>query len=140
MFQPLEISFLVRGLAFDGDSLTHSSLGGSETAGLCLARELAALGHHVTMFSNCPRPGIYDKVLYRELGAFVDYARSAPHDVTVVQRMPEIFSARYNSRLNILGALEHRQDRGGVPVPCPADARRLPVDRRERGLGDPQRD
>jgi glycosyltransferase involved in cell wall biosynthesis/2-polyprenyl-3-methyl-5-hydroxy-6-metoxy-1,4-benzoquinol methylase len=102
VFQPLEISFLVRGLAFAGDSLTQSSLGGSETAGLCLARELAALGHHVTMFSNCPRPGIYDRVLYRELGAFVDYARSAPHDVTVVQRMPEIFSARYNSRLNIL--------------------------------------
>jgi glycosyltransferase involved in cell wall biosynthesis/SAM-dependent methyltransferase len=98
----LDLAFLVPGLPFTGDTLTKTGLGGSETAGLCLARALAAMGHHVGMFCNCDTPGTYDGVLYRPLADFGDYATSAPHDVTIVQRAPEIFAARMNSRLNIL--------------------------------------
>jgi glycosyltransferase involved in cell wall biosynthesis/SAM-dependent methyltransferase len=98
----LDIALLVPGLPFQGDSLESRSLGGSETAGLCLSRELARLGHHVVVFANCERPGLYDGVLYRPAGEFADYATSAPHDVTIVQRMPEAFATRMASRLNIL--------------------------------------
>jgi hypothetical protein len=110
---PLDIAMLVPGLPFDGDTLKRHSLGGSETAGLCLARELAHLGHHVVMFANCERPGTYDGVLYRKLEDFIDYAAQAPHDVTVIQRAPEIFRARMNSRLNVLWCHDLAQGRVG---------------------------
>ena len=98
----LDFVFCVPGLAFSGDTLKTGSLGGSETAGLCLARELAALGHHVTMFCNTPKVGVYDGVNYHQLDDFRRYARQAPHDVTVVQRAPQLFGQRMNSRLNVL--------------------------------------
>ncbi len=98
----LDVALLVPGLPFQGDTLESKSLGGSETAGLCLARELAALGHRIRVFSRCDRPGFYDGVLYRPLDEFADYAPAAPHDVTIVQRAPEAFVTRMASRLNIL--------------------------------------
>ena len=47
------ISMLVPGMPFNGDTLDEKSLGGSETAGLSLAREFSRMGHHVCMFANC---------------------------------------------------------------------------------------
>jgi glycosyltransferase involved in cell wall biosynthesis/SAM-dependent methyltransferase len=92
----------VSGLPFQGDSLEKKSLGGAETAGLCLARELARLGHHVMMFTNGGSGGVYDGVVYRSVHEFTDYATSAPHDVTIVQRLPQGFATRMASRLNVL--------------------------------------
>ena len=100
--ETLDLVMLVPGLPFQGDTLAKKSLGGSETAGLCVARELAALGHRVVVFSNTDAPGIYDGVTYRHAGEFGAYATQAPHDVTVIQRAPEAFAARMASRLNVL--------------------------------------
>ena len=61
--QKYHIAFFVPGMPFDGSTLTHSSLGGSETAALCMARELAALKHSVKVFSNCPDISSHDGVL-----------------------------------------------------------------------------
>jgi glycosyltransferase involved in cell wall biosynthesis/SAM-dependent methyltransferase len=98
----LDWVFFVPGLPFQGDTLTRRSLGGSETAGLCVARELGRLGHRVTVFSNCETPGAYDGVIYRHAGGWQQYATVAPHDVSVVQRTPEVLANRLNSRLNWL--------------------------------------
>ena len=98
----LDIAMLVPGLPFDGETLERQGLGGSETAGLYMARELARLGHHVQMFSAGDRRGTYDGVAYRRLEEFSEYATNAPHDVTIVQRAPEVFRARMNSKLNVL--------------------------------------
>jgi glycosyltransferase involved in cell wall biosynthesis len=47
------------------DNLDKQGIGGSETALVHMARELAALGHEVTVFSNCPdQEGTYDDVMY----------------------------------------------------------------------------
>jgi glycosyltransferase involved in cell wall biosynthesis/SAM-dependent methyltransferase len=98
----LDLLLMVPGLPFQGDTLETGSLGGSETAALCMARELAKLGHRVVVFSNCPNPGVYDGVTYRPIAQWREYATFTPHDVSIVQRQPEAFAGRLNSRLNLL--------------------------------------
>ena len=98
----LTIVFYVNGMAFNGDSLKEHSLGGSETAGLCMAREMAALGHDVVVFSNCDKPGKYDGVKYRNLAEFPSYTVFSDIDVLIAQRVPQVFSNPTKSKLNIL--------------------------------------
>ncbi len=98
----LDITMVVPGLPFDGETLKKQSLGGSETAAVCLARELHKIGHRVTIFSNCDKPSITDGVRYLPLAGFDAYVRFNPCDVTIVQRTPEVFVHPTNSRLNVL--------------------------------------
>ena len=98
---PLDITLMAGGMPFAGDTLAQKSLGGSETAALCVARELGALGHRVTVFSN-GKPGNYGSVIYRPLGDWSQYAQTIPHDLAIVQRIPEAFQQRLASRLNLL--------------------------------------
>jgi len=98
----LDIALCVPGLPFDGDTLKRGSLGGSETAGLYMGRELAALGHRVVLFCNTDKHGTYDGVTYRKTVEFGDYAQVAPHDVTIIQRSPQLFAAQMNSKMNVL--------------------------------------
>ena len=54
----MEIVFYVPGMPFNGETLARGlSLGGSESAGYYLARELAARGHRVSVLSTIPPPG-----------------------------------------------------------------------------------
>ena len=80
----LDIAMLMPGMAFQGDTLEKKSLGGSETAGLYMARELARLGHRVFAFSNTDKPGEYDGVNYLSLNLWSQYVNFSPHDVTIV--------------------------------------------------------
>jgi len=96
------IILLAPGMAFQGDSLGQHSLGGSETAALYMARELRARGHDVTVFANTSRPGDYGGVIYRGIGEFEAYSQAVPHDICIVQRIPEPFAHRKSSRLNLL--------------------------------------
>lgn len=61
----------VIGLTYDGDTLKKRGLGGSESAVILMARELAAIGCDVHVFNNCidreATPGVYDGVTYRDL-------------------------------------------------------------------------
>ena len=98
-----DISLLVPGLPFDGDTLENHSLGGSETAGLYMAKALAARGAHVKVFCGT------DKVSEDSTGAqyfplqlWPQYATCTPHDVAIVQRAPERFGVAIESRLNVL--------------------------------------
>ena len=97
-----DIVMLVPGMAFDGSSLKEKSLGGSETAGLCMARELAAMGHRVVVFANTPEIGTYDNVLYMPQDRWELYAKTTPHDISIVQRQPTAFVNRLASKVNIL--------------------------------------
>ncbi len=56
---PLDVCILSPGLPHDGSTLTKQSLGGSETAAICVSKSLAKLGHHVTVFSPCDG-GMFD--------------------------------------------------------------------------------
>ena len=56
----LDIAFYTEGLEFDGAAPFERAIGGSETAVVCMARELARLGHNVKVYCRCARPGVYE--------------------------------------------------------------------------------
>lgn len=91
----------VPGMPFTGNTLKEASLGGSETAALCMARELASLGHDVYLFGN-GEPGEYDGVYYMPLDQWDGFVASTPHDVAIVQRIPYKFIGRTAAKLNLL--------------------------------------
>lgn len=66
------------GIVYDGDTLQKRGLGGSESAVILMARELAKLNFSVTVYNDCNdpsvdcKPGIYDGVLYRTFKSYND--------------------------------------------------------------------
>jgi len=96
------IAFYINGMPFDGSTLETKDLGGSETIGLQMARTLKQQGHEVIVFSNCEREGDYNGVQYLNVSRFPEWAIYTPHDITIVQRDPQAFSFRINSKLHIL--------------------------------------
>ncbi len=65
------------GLTYDGNTLLHRGLGGSESAVILMSKELAKIGFDVTVFNNCEdtlaKPGIYDNVKYRPFSDLEKY-------------------------------------------------------------------
>lgn len=103
MKKKFSISMLVPGLQFHLKSLDAHSLGGSETAGLSMAIELAKLGHSVRLFCNCTNGHEKDGTLELwPIDLYNKYAPCVPHDVTIVQRHPPALCQQLESRLNIL--------------------------------------
>lgn len=100
------------GMPFNGETLKSKSLGGSETAAYYQARELAARGHRVVVFTNDEEGGESDGVLYCWAGPitqetplgrnFEFYASKTPHDVLILQRAPMAFHRQWASKINIL--------------------------------------
>lgn len=73
------IAFIdIIGLTYDGDTLNHRGLGGSESAVILMAKELSKLGFKVTVFNNCidrlSSEGIYDGVEYKDLTRLDEYS------------------------------------------------------------------
>jgi glycosyltransferase involved in cell wall biosynthesis len=63
----MTISLYTEGLAFNGNTLRERALGGSETAFISVARELARMGHTVTAYCLCDAEGNYDGVEYKHI-------------------------------------------------------------------------
>jgi glycosyltransferase involved in cell wall biosynthesis/2-polyprenyl-3-methyl-5-hydroxy-6-metoxy-1,4-benzoquinol methylase len=100
------------GMSFNGNTLKNGdSLGGSESAAYYMGKELAALGHEVTMFTASREGGKVDGVTYEWHGnitkgnplgeRFEAYAQTVPHDNLIIQRHPFGFAKRYLSKVNI---------------------------------------
>lgn len=77
------------GLCYDGTTLEKQGLGGSESAVIYIATELAKLNFDVTVFNNCidsthSSPGVYNGVRY------IDNTEAAKHsetyDIAIVSR------------------------------------------------------
>lgn len=98
----MNIAMLIPGLQMDGDAPETQSLGGSESAGVYMARALAAKGANVQVFCNTGRPGRYNNVLYRTVAEWAQFAELTPHDVAIVQRTPQPFGSRLASKLNVM--------------------------------------
>jgi glycosyltransferase involved in cell wall biosynthesis len=82
----MKIAFYTQGSAFNGATLESRALGGSESALLYMARELASLGHAVKVFNNCDHPGFYDGVEYRMFDQVIPVTGPGPVDVCVLSR------------------------------------------------------
>lgn len=111
------------GMPFNGATLHEKSLGGSETAALYLAKKLAERGHKVTLFTNTDQEGNYDGVSYINAGQATEqtplgdkfhyYAENTQHDVCIIQRHPQAFTRRFQSKINLwwlhdLGIIRNR--------------------------------
>lgn len=98
------------GMPFNGKTIEESSLGGSETAAYYVAKELAAAGHRVTIFTNSEEGGVFDDVKYEWAGVnseaaplgdrFTFYAENTPHDVSIIQRHPRAYERKWASKVN----------------------------------------
>lgn len=102
------------GMPFNGMSLEEGrSLGGSESAAYYMARELARQGHQVTLFTAIPKEaaGSWEGVRYLSAGPvneqtplgadFEWYAAATPHDVLIIQRVPDGFRRLFASKVNL---------------------------------------
>ncbi len=98
----LDIAIFCAGMELNPKTLQDKSLGGSETAGVSMAHELAKLGHHVILFCNTNEEIMHDGVRYLNVDKFEAYVSSCPHDVFIGQRIPDIFRAKLKSKINIL--------------------------------------
>ena len=77
------------GLTYDGDTLNKRGLGGSESAVILLAKELAKKNFKVTVFNNCidreSKEGIFDNVEYID-HSILDYKNDFSFDVVISSR------------------------------------------------------
>ncbi len=76
------------GLPYDGDTLNHRGLGGSESWTILFSQELIKLGFSVTVYNACDeegcQPGVYDGVEYRPLHTIS--SQQDTHDIMIVSR------------------------------------------------------
>lgn len=98
----MQIVIATRGLPFDGSSLTTGSLGGSETAVICVARELAKLGHIVRVFCECSQPGHYDGVIYAPIQQFKQQCGTMAIDVLIASRWADLLASKAPAGLRVL--------------------------------------
>jgi len=99
------------GMSFNGDTIKTESLGGSESAAYYMAKELVSKGHHVRLFTSSKEDGKFDGVQYNYTGEaseqyplgelFHHYAENVPSDVVIIQRHPQAFLRKYNSKINL---------------------------------------
>jgi len=98
----LDIAIFCGGMEINPNTINVKSLGGSETAGISIAHALSKIGHKVIFFCNTKEPTEIEGVKYMPLEFYEGYAVNCPHDVHIVQRIPEILHKKINSKLNIL--------------------------------------
>ncbi len=98
----MDIVIYTEGLPFDGATPFEQSLGGSESAVVFMARELAGRGHRVRVYCCCPRPGEYDGVAYYDLTSFSEFVETSECDVFVCCRHLRGLTAPVRSKANVL--------------------------------------
>jgi len=89
------------GLAYDGTTLSHRGLGGSESAVILISKELAKIGFEVTVYNSCldsqASSGIYDGVTYIDHSQFID---DTDYDIVICSRtIKPFFQGNQYSRI-----------------------------------------
>lgn len=108
----MEIAILSVGLPTGPNTLDYYSLGGSETAGLSLAKEFAAKGHLVNLFCNLPKnpradfiesgTRALDGVRYIDAAAFQPFIQTTAVDLLIVSRVVDAFNVPHQAKKSIL--------------------------------------
>lgn len=104
--QPADVAFVTGPLfgdpPFDGETPNRRALGGSESAVVAVARELAWLGLRVTVYCPCERPETYDDVVYRSNHDFAACLLVTPPSVVVASRYDGYLRAATATRARVL--------------------------------------
>jgi len=100
----MDVVIYTEGLPFDGRTPFERSLGGSESAVVFVARELARRGHRVRVFCDCERPGEYEGVAYGDLTEFPEFVETGWCDAFVCCRHLRGLTAPVRSKVNVLWA------------------------------------
>lgn len=95
------IGFVTSGLPFNGKTIEQHSLGGSESALIYLARELAKLNNDVYVYCDCPEPGIYDNVVYAHYDKFIN-GQYPQLDVCIISRYADFLQKPIESNYTVL--------------------------------------
>ncbi|MFQ5962991.1 MAG: glycosyltransferase [Candidatus Scalinduaceae bacterium] len=95
------ILFLANSVEFNPETIINKGLGGSETAIIYIAKELARLGNDVVVICPCNAPGNYNGVLYQDIKESESYILGKNFDVMVVSRMLDAFKMNLPARLKI---------------------------------------
>jgi len=98
----VDIVIYTEGLPFEGRTPFERSLGGSESAMVFMARELARRGHRVRVYCRCERPGEYDGVAYHDLTEFGEFVETGDCDVFACCRHLRGLTAPIRSKANVL--------------------------------------
>lgn len=115
MSTTLTIAIVTQGLSFQGDTPYKASLGGSETAVVSVARELARRGHRVMVFCNSTCAGEeFDGVSYFNVGGFSKVAHASSFDVLISSRWPEFLTKHTHAGLRVFWIHDTLVDRSRV--------------------------
>ena len=107
----LNVVFVTGGLSFNGHTDKVKALGGSETALINVARQMASKGHYVRVFCNCDIEGVYDGVYYFDTSKFGGFITHSEADLLIVSRHYQYLAQhKVNSRLNVLWNHDILQD------------------------------
>jgi len=103
----MELALVFSGMPSGPDTLNKKSLGGSETAAICMAKELRALGHMITVFCNLDpefTDGGLDKdgIRWSNIAQYQNFAMSTELDVIIGSRDPNIFAFPTQAKKHIL--------------------------------------
>ena len=119
----MHIVIYASGIPFNGATINERSLGGSESAAYYVAKELAARGHRVIVFTESEEEGEWDGVKYLFIGDKTPqhpmganwqfYCQNTPHDVNIIQRVPYGFAIPIQSKMNLWWAHDIALKRNG---------------------------
>lgn len=110
----MRICIVTEGTKLEHDSLETGSLGGSETAVACMARELSKRGHKVAVFAKTEQEGEFDGIEWYNVGKFPVVSLFAQWDVLVVSRYAQYLAAPTNAGMRVLWLHDVIQDAGGL--------------------------
>jgi tetratricopeptide (TPR) repeat protein/glycosyltransferase involved in cell wall biosynthesis len=94
--------FYCNSILMDGDSYKHQGLGGSESALIYMAQELARANKQVVVFCRTETPGMYAGVYYEKLEKLAAFIQFTIIDVFISVRSPEIFQLPIKARVKAL--------------------------------------
>lgn len=114
------------------ETTKHFSLGGSETAAVEMARELALRGHDVTLFHQSPPQDRVDYVqhgtriegvIHMDINSYKDISGIADYDVLIVSRIPQLLNTPHQAKrcflwMHDLATPEFADQIGGIGWNC----------------------
>ncbi len=87
---------------FNGDTIKSNGMGGTESAIILVARELAKLGKRVAVFCSCDKPGVYDGVTYHSNRYFEVFQRLSPEKTIIACRNDHYLHKKTRAKKRIL--------------------------------------